>query len=533
MTNLAVWWPCNEGSGAVAYGYDAQNAYTASASTKTALISQTASAVNSSIYWSIPFNGTGVYDNGTWRWSLAAGNSTTWRVNGTTAQTIYLLGVNENAIVQYYVTYVPGSGGTLNQSSGFVNNATVVTVLATPSVGWAFQTFNNNNTGNSTSNPLTFTVTQNVTITAYWTSTLITFGSNTTFQLTNSVLITFQSGFTFLNLTVNSINITACNVTNCQTYAPSNNIFVLVNWNTQPDNTWAWVTFANDGHGTVNENTGWYALSQSVSVLATSNGGGYLFLNFVDSTNGNSTNNPYSFTPTQNMTVTAYFLHEVYLTFLTGNGIVALSQSTGWFPYQVAVSVTATAGTNYGFSYFFDTQVPSNIYSNPYIFTPAENRTIEAYAAYMGPTTNNGGVQQNSYSVSFSTPPVTVSLNGSAIAIVIVESQLSGYQLNGVQVSPSFPWVRFTGTLPLTLTENNSLPFSVTPLMVTPGNYSVPVTFTVRDPTGMVTSQTVSIPVDVKATTVGGSVPANLLILGILLVLVLAFMKPTPRKKAK
>jgi hypothetical protein len=69
---------------------------------------------------------------------------------------------------------------------------------------------------------------------------------------------------------------------------------------------WYYVTFATDGHGSLNQTSDWMVNGTGVTVLASPNAN-YALHNFVDSVNGNSTANPYSFTVMTNVTVTAYF----------------------------------------------------------------------------------------------------------------------------------------------------------------------------------------------------------------------------------
>jgi hypothetical protein len=246
----------------------------------------------------------------------AAVNTPTYLVDDVVVANVHLN--SPSPPVQYWVTYADDGNGHGNQTSGFVDAGTVVNVLATPNGGYQFLNFVDSVNGNSTANPYSFTVTANMTITAY-------------FEL------------------------------------------IIPQY---------YVTYANDGHGSLNGTSGFVNNGTSVTILATPNSN-YLFLNFVDSLAGNSTNNPYTFVVTANVTITGYFyLVQWYIGFATdGHGTV--NQTARFIANGTLVTVLATPNANYAFDHFEDHYLSPSViltnYSNPYTLLVDGNQTITAY----------------------------------------------------------------------------------------------------------------------------------------------------------
>ena len=239
-TSLLGWYKMDEASGSVVYCKNVQTSFSSGPSvTQSLTISQTTGAVNSSIDFIAP---TFPYNNGTETWSVAAGNSTSWRINGTGTQTLYLNGVGDPILITFAIS--PVGGGTVNQTTGSFPLGSVVNVLATPSGGYAFANFTDSLLGNSTNNPYTFTVTENMSVTGY-------------FYLITHVWLTFD-------------------------------VFPV-------------------GGGSVNVSTGWFDINDTIGVSATPNLGNY-FANWkIDGVTSGSLNPASLFIPGANHTYTAMF----------------------------------------------------------------------------------------------------------------------------------------------------------------------------------------------------------------------------------
>lgn len=322
FTGLVGWWRMDEGSGTVVYGYDTETIYTSQTLLSTP-ISETASGVNSSIIYGLNYNFSSSvwpYDNGTWTWSLAPGNVSAFRVNASLA-CLYLTGA-EDGRTYHHIVFAAGSGIiSLNRTTGDYPEGATVTVSAKVSANYHFTNATFGNGTVLTTNPFTFTVTQNDTIKAY--------GSN--------------------------------------------------QW---------YITFATGGGGSMNGTTGWQTNGTSYEVEATPSSN-HDFLNWVDSINGNSTHNPYTFTVTGNATITAYFVQTYHVIFATvGSGSV--NQTTGDWADGSVVNVLAIPGDGHSFSHFGLSNGTTYI-SNPLALDVGSNLTVTANFQPTSTTTPGGG----------------------------------------------------------------------------------------------------------------------------------------------
>jgi hypothetical protein len=135
----------DEGSGAVIYGYD--KALTLISTATSATISQTASAVNSSII----FTGTYPLGNATDRYSNATGYS--WRMNGTS----FVF----NLLHEFYDTFAvtPVGLGSVNRTDEWMPAGTPFGILATPYIGVYFQYWLRDGIKMGSQNPATIAAT--------------------------------------------------------------------------------------------------------------------------------------------------------------------------------------------------------------------------------------------------------------------------------------------------------------------------------------------------------------------------------------
>jgi hypothetical protein len=185
-SNLAEW-KFDEGSGSVVYGYG--NLVTLTTTPTATLVSQTASAVNSSIIDTSPFP----ISNTTDQYTAASGFFD--RVNSSTAKVLTLTN-------NVYLTFANDGHGVANQTTGWFATLQTVNTLATPNLGYALNEWTNGVggvIGTKDMNPLSFYVTAYGTIAANFTTPLAA-TSASTFDLATQWII-FLVALLFMGLT--------------------------------------------------------------------------------------------------------------------------------------------------------------------------------------------------------------------------------------------------------------------------------------------------------------------------------------------
>ena len=131
------------------------------------------------------------------------------------------------------------------------------------------------------------------------------------------------------------------------------------------------VEVVSAGNGTVS-GSGYYEPTETCTITATPNTG-YHFVNWTVSGLELTTDNPYSFIPTGDITITANFIpyYDISVS-SSGNGTVS---GGGTYNSGETVSLTATPNEGYVFVNWTENGVEVST-SNPYTFTSTENRTI-------------------------------------------------------------------------------------------------------------------------------------------------------------
>jgi hypothetical protein len=153
------WFKLDESSGTKAYGYNDIDALTTLETPQTLAISQTASAVNSSL---IPLL-TGLTDYPD-KWILA--NSTHPRINTTTLQTLLF---DHYVYLNFLVS--PTLSGSFNVTDGYYKTLVEYGILASNSLGYYFKGWYYDGTMSSSENPTSFTPLDNGTLTGVFSST--------------------------------------------------------------------------------------------------------------------------------------------------------------------------------------------------------------------------------------------------------------------------------------------------------------------------------------------------------------------------
>ena len=133
------------------------------------------------------------------------------------------------------------------------------------------------------------------------------------------------------------------------------------------------VVVQSSGNGTAT-GTGYYEPTDTCTITATPNTG-YHFVNWTVSGLELTTDNPYSFVPTGDITITANFAIDTY-TIATG-GIGGTITGSGTYNYGATCTLTATANPGYEFRRWMEYGETIST-SNPYSFTVNSDRTITA-----------------------------------------------------------------------------------------------------------------------------------------------------------
>ena len=283
-----------------------------------------------------------------------------------------------------------GAGNTYG--GGFYNDGDTCTVGFTPDQRTnTFDHWEENGSSVSTSNPYTFTVHSDrnlvaVCIEGSYTVTTsaspnnggtISGGGNYIDGATCTLTATPANGYSFSYWEVNGSPVS---YTNPYSFTVTGNVTVTAIFNR---NKYTVTTVVNPtGSATVtgNENSFYYGDTCTLTASAAS---GYSFHSWMVGGNIVSTSNPYSFTVTGNVTVTAVMSAVKYNIQCTvdpsGSGTVS---GTGSYHYGDSVTLTATPAYGYTFKHWKENG-GTLIAPNPYQFTVTGNRTLVAVFSSM------------------------------------------------------------------------------------------------------------------------------------------------------
>jgi len=215
---------------------------------------------------------------------------------------------------QYLLTMVAGTGGRVTPVSGYKNSGSVVSITATPSTGYSFNSWTGSGTGSysGTNNPASITMNSPITETASFTQ--------------NPIQVTVQTSIAGLSFSVDNITYTSAQTFTWQpgsshtiattspqpgttgvrytwvswtgggtishTVTPTTNTTYTANFNTQ-----YFLTMSHNTGGTVTPPSGWKNSGATVSISATPSNG-HSFTGWTGSGTGSysGTNNPASIT---------------------------------------------------------------------------------------------------------------------------------------------------------------------------------------------------------------------------------------------
>ena len=314
--------------------------------------------------------------------------------------------------------------------SGVYDYGTTATITAEAASGYRFVQWNDGNTDN----PRTITVTGNATYTAQFATETYTltvtaedhgtaYGSGTyDYGVTATLTAEADEGYHFTQWDDgNTDNPRYVTVTANASY---NALFAINSYSItiQPNNP--------DYGTTTGSNT--YTHGQSVTASANANEGYYF-----DSWSDGSTQNPYIFSATRNLTLTANFVAESYepvyytVTVLSDNDALGTAMGTGTYLEGSVVRISATALYGHHFTQWNDAST-----DNPRYITVTGDAT---YTAYFAPDSYTVTVSPDDASHGSTTP------NGSASysygqTLTLTASAAEGYHFqswNDGNVQPS------------------------------------------------------------------------------------------------
>ena len=325
-----------------------------------------------------------------------------WTVNGVEVSTnsTYSFTVTSNITVtavfeleKHTITTATVGTGTVT-GAGDYSYGTTCTLTASEGTGYDFAKWTVNGVQVSTDNPYSFTVTEDLTVTAVFTKESYTVTATTTgqgsvsgdgnfeFEDTCTLTATPSTGYDFTSWTVNNVEVSTDNpyaftVTEDVTV---NAIFTAKTYT---------VTTSTSGSGTVSGG-GDYSYGSTCTLTATE-GTGYIFARWTVNGVEVSTSSTYSFTVEDDVTITAVFIPAPYTINATSNGNGSVSGG-GVYLYGSTCTLTATPDTGYEFDEWRGT-ISHISYDNPYSFTVAGNQTIIGYfkTATYTVTTNTVG----------------------------------------------------------------------------------------------------------------------------------------------
>ena len=284
---------------------------------------------------------------------------------------------------------------------GTFSEGTQVTVSASPSTGYNFTNWTENNSVVSTNANYTFTATAHRTLVANFEAITYTVTANAnptaggsitgagsyTYGQTVTLNATANTGYSFINWTENGTEVS----TNTQySFDATANRTLVANFQI---NTYTISASASPVAGGTVNGAGYYTHGQTATLTATANTG-YNFVNWTENGMIVSTNATYSFTATDNRTLVANFEANSYTITANANPTEGGSVSgTGSYTYGQTATLNATANTGYHFVNWTDGNAAVSDEAT-YSFTVNGSRTLIA------------NFQLNTYTISASANPV-------------------------------------------------------------------------------------------------------------------------------
>jgi hypothetical protein len=320
---------------------------------------------------------------------------TNWTENGqqvsTNATYQFTATANRNLVANfspnaYTISAVanPTAGGSIT-GNGNYNHGANVTLVATPSAGYAFSNWTENGQQVSTNATYQFTATANRNLVANFSQTsytiaatanplaggAITGAGNYNHGATVTLVATPNTGYTFTNWTENGQQVST-NATYQFTATANRNLVANFSQTSYTISATANPTAGGSITGAGNYNHG-----ATVTLVATANTG-YTFTNWTENGQVVSSNAIYQFTATANRNLVANFTLNTYTISAVANP-TAGGSITGAGNYNHGASVSLVATPNTGYTFVNWTENGQQVSSNAtYQFTATANRNLVA-----------------------------------------------------------------------------------------------------------------------------------------------------------
>ena len=275
----------------------------------------------------------------------------------------------------------PSGTGTASGAGQYYYN-TSCTLTATPATGYQFDSWTINGSIVSSNNPYTFTVTEGNTYIANFepiqytvTGSVTPSGGGTisgagsyNYGTTCTLTASTNTGYTFTRWTIGGVEVSTSTT---YSFMVSDNVTVVAEF-TPIQYT---ITATSAGNGSVSGG-GSYAYGTTCTLTATPNTG-YSFDDWKVSGAFVSSNNPYSFTVTGDLSIVGNFSINTYTVTIIQdqNGTVT---GDGNYDHGDTCTLTATPNTGYEFVSYSIVGSETSIvtYDNPFSFTVTENVTV-------------------------------------------------------------------------------------------------------------------------------------------------------------
>jgi hypothetical protein len=314
-----------------------------------------------------------------------------WTESGLPVSTIagytFSAAANRTLVANFIQTFTvstspsPSSGGTTT-GTGTFDTRSLVTVTATPAVGYRFVNWTDGSSEVSSGATYTFEISSDRVLTAHFiriftvsTSSSPSGGGTTagggTYDTGTSVTIsaTASPGYRFVNWMEGSNVVSTSSsfmfeLTSNRTFTAS---FIRI---------FTIRTSSNPQAGGTTTGGGTFDTGTSVTIMATP-ASGYRFISWTEGGTSVSTSAGYTFTASENRTLTANFIQTFTIT--TSSVPTAGGSTTGTGTYDSGTLVTVTATPSAGYRFDNWTESGSAVSSNAsYSFTISSNRNISA-----------------------------------------------------------------------------------------------------------------------------------------------------------
>jgi hypothetical protein len=277
---------------------------------------------------------------------------------------------------------IVGSGSiTKNPDQTTYNAGQVVTLTANPFIGWSFDHWSGNLSGNA--NPTTIIMNENKTVTANFTQNQYTLtitiqGQGTVTKNPDQPWYTYDQSITLI---ANPVSDWAFDHWSGDLTGNTNSTMIIINGNkavtaafTPTSGYSLTVTYQGSGTVTKNPDQTWYVNDQIVTLVANPTTG-WTFNHWDGNLSGNI--NPTTITMNNNKTVIVNFTQIQYMLTITikGQGQIIKNPEQPWYTYNQNVTLTAKPAAGWNFNHWDDSLTGN---ANPTTITMNNNKAVTA-----------------------------------------------------------------------------------------------------------------------------------------------------------